>query len=154
MRTQIILLTIGISAVILDLIISIYQAVTEFRKQYNEFNEDYDTTNTTTAFHKTNKTSSTPRSARPRTYTTMRHNAPHQNPSTPHQNRRGGGRCSGGEAGRRNVYNEDVVLGKVVDEYAKNMFGGRCPYNNEKCATFDCLNCKVEKEEKFMREVF
>ena len=100
MRTQIILLSIGITAVILDLIISIYQAITEFRKQLKEFNEVYDTTNTTTAFHNTsNHTSITPRFARPRIYTTMRHNSPHLNPSTPHQNRRGSGRCSGSAAG-------------------------------------------------------
>lgn len=103
MRTQIILLSIGITAVIFDLIISIFQAITEFRKQLKEFNEVYDTTNVSTAFHKTNKTSNTPRSARPRNFTTMRHNAPHQNSSTPHQYRRSSGRCSGrcseGEAG-------------------------------------------------------
>lgn len=34
-----------------------------------------------------------------------------------------------------------------MDEYAKKIFKGRCPYTDKGCTEFNCKQCKVEKEE-------
>ena len=36
----------------------------------------------------------------------------------------------------------------------KEKFGGKCPYNNEPCETFNCNGCEIEEQErKFMEEL-
>lgn len=38
--------------------------------------------------------------------------------------------------------------------YYKNIFHGKCPYNNKACEDFECNGCKVQEEEiKFMEEL-
>ena len=35
----------------------------------------------------------------------------------------------------------------------KEKFNGKCPYTNKLCEDWDCLNCKVEEEEReYMKE--
>ena len=35
-----------------------------------------------------------------------------------------------------------------VDERAKKLFNGRCPYTNKECKKWTCSSCKVEKRER------
>ena len=38
--------------------------------------------------------------------------------------------------------------------YYKNIFHGKCPYNNKACEDFECQGCKVQEEEiKYMEEL-
>ena len=38
--------------------------------------------------------------------------------------------------------------------YYKNIFHGKCPYNNKACEDFECNGCKVQNEEiKAMQEL-
>lgn len=34
-----------------------------------------------------------------------------------------------------------------IDEYYKRFFRGLCPYTNKPCEVWDCVPCKVNKEE-------
>ena len=45
---------------------------------------------------------------------------------------------------------DDIIKGaiKKPDEYAKELFDGKCPYTSKKCESFNCTECKVEEEER------
>ena len=38
--------------------------------------------------------------------------------------------------------------GRSVDVWAKEYFGGKCPYTGKKCESWECSRCQVEKNEK------
>jgi hypothetical protein len=38
--------------------------------------------------------------------------------------------------------------GRSVDVWAKEYFGGKCPYTGKECESLECSRCQVEKNEK------
>lgn len=38
--------------------------------------------------------------------------------------------------------------GRSVDVWAKEYFGGKCPYTGKECESWECSRCQVEKKEK------
>ena len=36
----------------------------------------------------------------------------------------------------------------MSDSYYRYIFGGKCPYTDEPCETFECEDCEVNKQEK------
>ena len=38
--------------------------------------------------------------------------------------------------------------GRSVDVWAKEYFGGKCPYTGKKCESWECSRCQVEQNEK------
>lgn len=38
--------------------------------------------------------------------------------------------------------------GRSVDVWAKEYFGGKCPYTGKKCESWECSRCQAEKNEK------
>lgn len=46
--------------------------------------------------------------------------------------------------------NEAIITSDNYKQYCETVkyrFGGRCPYTDLKCATFNCAFCEVEKQE-------
>ena len=40
-----------------------------------------------------------------------------------------------------------------MNNYYKELFNGRCPYNDKHCDDFNCVGCEVnENEKRFMKE--
>lgn len=44
-------------------------------------------------------------------------------------------------------FNTDGIGWKKLRKMRREIFGGKCPYTDQSCLSFDCENCNVEEYE-------